>query len=335
MLNLIKTPANLATYLGLPLGQLKKLDPNTSYFTFQRPKPGKNEMRTIEAPKGVLKAVLDRLNDGLQWLYSDHRTPAAQGYIRSVTNDPDKRTIFTNATKHLGRDYLLNIDLDNFFHQITRTKVEAIFADDRFFACDAATVALLANLVCYHDRLPMGSPTSPALSNFATIDLDIDLSRWAKQQHIVYTRFVDDLSFSSKTPITKGHFEMIADTLKMYRFAPDPEKIVWYGKDDIKEVTGLLVGNTISLPAGYIVELEKEIDRLKDVKQYAKRYPDYSVLEWVQKLERITAGRLAFVCAVYGHNSPEYSALLKRNNEAPAPDVQSLSWRYAGYEFFT
>jgi RNA-directed DNA polymerase len=334
MLSSIKTLADLATYLGLPVSQLKKIDPASGYITFQIPKPGSNEMRTIEAPQGILKAVLERLADGLQWLYSDHRTPAAQGYIRSTVNDADKRTIFTNATKHLHHDYLLNIDLDNFFHQVTREKAEAIFSDNRFFKCDKATVSILSGLVCYHGRLPMGSPASPPLSNFATYDLDLDLLRWTHHHKIVYTRFVDDLSFSSKQPITPAHFEMISDMLKMHQFNPDPEKIKWYGKNDEKEVTGLLVGKNISLPPGYIRDLEEEIEKMKEIKQYAQMYPDYTVLEWIQKMERITNGRLAFVGSVYGRQSPEYRTLLEKMNEASPPALQSLSWRYAGYEYF-
>lgn len=311
MLSRIKTLKELAWYLGITKKQLAQINPETHFITFQIPKPGKNEKRTIESPTGNFKYLLDRLSDGLQWLYSEHRTKAAQGYIRSVKNDPDKRTIFTNAKKHLGKKYLLNIDFDNFFHQITEKKVREIFSHGQLFSFDTATEEYLTKFVCYKGRLPMGSPTSPPLSNFATIDLDNELTLWAKHQRINYTRFVDDLSFSSDKPISDAHFNIINDILDSHQFKADPKKIKWFGSNDCKEVTGLIVGNTISVPAEYLTSLEAEILKLKEIKQYAMNYPDYSVLEWIQKLEQVVAGRLAFLCSVYGKESPEYRRLLK------------------------
>ena len=337
MLAQLKSVHQLASFLGMGIDELQKLDPEKHYVVFQIPKPGKTEKRTIEAPTGLLRNTLDRIADGLQWIYSDHRTLAAQGYIRSVTNDPDKRTIFTNATKHLGKKYLLNIDLESFFYQVTETKVMEIFSDSRFFSFDTETEQLLTKLVCYNGRLPMGSSTSPALSNFATIDLDNELTRWASGHKIVYTRFVDDLSFSSNFQLNENHFEMINDMLRMHHFSPNPNKIKWYGPTDTKEVTGLIVGNKITLPDEYLTDLKHEFNRLKAVKEYALLYPDYQVLEWVQKLERVINGRLAFVQSVYGHESKTYQDLLGAKDEAEAyqPEMQSISWRYSGYEFFT
>ena len=337
MFERIKTISQLASWLGVGASQLKSLKPESHYACFKIPKPGTDEKRTIEAPTGVLKFMLDRLADGLQWTYSDHRTPVAHGYIRSVKNDPDKRTIFTNAKKHLRKKYLLNIDLDNFFHQIAEEKVQAIFTDNRFFAFNNDTISLLVKMVCYNGRLPMGSPTSPPLSNFATIDLDRDLAFWAIQQRIVYTRFVDDLSFSSNNPLTENHLDIINDTLKMHHFKPDPDKIKWYGKDDVKEVTGLIVSDKIGLPEAYFEDLEKEIKRLREIKLNALLYPEHAVFEWIQKLEEIVGGRLAFAKTACGKESQVYKKLLSSfmATNAIEPEELSVSWRYAGYEYFT
>lgn len=335
MLEKLTSLNELASFLGVGVAVLKKLKPEDHYHVFQIPKPGKKEKRTIEAPKGALQFILDRLADGLQWSYSDHRTHAAHGYIRSTVNDPDKRTIFTNASKHLGKKYLLNIDLDNFFHQITDKKVREIFSDDRFFRFDFPTVEMLTKLVCYQGRLPMGSPTSPPLSNFATYDLDLELSRWTRHQKITYTRFVDDLSFSSNKPLTENHFKLIEDALFSHKFLPDDEKIKWFGTDDIKEVTGLIVGDKISLPDEYLTDLEAEIDRMHKVRQEVLLYPDYSAMEWLSKLERVISGRLAFVKAVYGKENPIFLSLLQKQIQIPEPEDLSISWRYAGYEYYS
>ena len=54
-------------------------------------------------------------------------------------------------------------------------------------------------LFTYKGRLPMGTPTSPVLSNLAAIPLDNALTGWAGERGATFTRFVDDLTFSSTT----------------------------------------------------------------------------------------------------------------------------------------
>jgi hypothetical protein len=98
----------------------------------------------------------------------------------------------------------------------------------------------------------------------------------------------------------------------------------------------LIVANKIAVPAEYLTSLEAEIQKLKEIKMYAMNYPDFSVLEWIQKLEQMVYGRLAFIQSAYGKESPEYRRLLVFLNK-PDDDIlaQSISWRYSGYEFFT
>ena len=91
------------------------------------------------------------------------------------------------------------------------------------------------------------------------------------------------------------------------------------------------------MPDDYLTDLKHEFNHLKAVKEYALLYPDYQVLEWIQKLERMINGRVAFVKAVYGSENKVYQDLLgvKDQAEAYQPEMQSISWRYSGYEFFT
>ncbi|WP_133755298.1 reverse transcriptase domain-containing protein [Naumannella halotolerans] len=45
-------------------------------------------------------------------------------------------------------------------------------------------------------HLPQGSPTAPALANLACFRLDRRLAGYAERSGLVYTRYVDDLTFS-------------------------------------------------------------------------------------------------------------------------------------------
>lgn len=74
MLDKIKTTKELALYLGVSDEKLKNIDPEKSLASFYIQKPGSTEKRLIEYPKGELSRILDRLCDGLQWLYPQDKT---------------------------------------------------------------------------------------------------------------------------------------------------------------------------------------------------------------------------------------------------------------------
>lgn len=335
MIGKIHTIKELSGFLMISQKELQEIQPEQYYNVFQIPKPGSDEKRTIETPTGKLEMILHRLCDGLQWLYLDHKTEAAYGFIRDIKNNPDKRNIYTNARKHLHNEYLLKVDFDNFFHQVDQHKIENIFNDTRIFSFLPETEKILSRLVAFKGRLPMGSPTSPPMSNFATIQLDIELLKWTRQYAITYTRYVDDLSFSSKHPITEQHYNHIIEISNNHQFIIDPQKTKWYDKKEVKEITGLIVGNTIAVPDEFITGFEDELKKLKDLYLYALQYPDYHVLEWITKLKQILQGRLAFIQMIYGKNHPVYRRLFQQLVNMDNTDTieKSVSWRYAGYEY--
>jgi RNA-directed DNA polymerase len=335
MLNKIKTINELALFLGQDADILQKLDPEKSYATFYMRKPGSDKKRLIEYPKGDLAYVLDRLCDGLQWLYLDHLTEAAYGFIRKIKPCNDPRDIYTNARRHLGKKYLLNIDLIDFFHQIDTEKVKNLFSDFNLFSFNPETEELLTRLVTFRGRLPMGSATSPPLSNFATIALDNDIQAWANSSRFVYTRFVDDLSFSSNLKISETHFRQISQILLAHRFSPNPDKIKFFGLADMKEVTGLMIGKTITVPDDYLVEFRKDITRYREMYMMVCQHPDGRVFEWLDKLKQVLNGRLAFLKMIQGANNETYrqfKAEIENLNQSEVIET-SVSWRYAGYEY--
>jgi len=335
MLEKIKTPAELANFLSVDPDFIKTIDPTQYYHVFDIPKPGSAEKRRIETPSGLLRKLLDPISNELQEMYRYCKTDAAYGFIRCGRYDTDKRNILTNARKHLGKKFLLNIDLDNFFYQVDTQKVKNIFSDFTHFQFDVQTEVILTRLVTFKSRLPMGSPTSPPLSNFATIALDNDLLNWAKQNHFSYTRYVDDLSFSSNMQISNTHFEAISEILISHRFAPDPKKIKWYGKCDRKEITGLLLEDKITIPKEFYKEFDNELAKFKEVWIMAHQYPDHHAFEWINKLTQMIHGRLAFISMIYNRYHPLYRQYQSKFVDIKHSDESELScsWRYAGYEF--
>ncbi|MCD4675185.1 MAG: reverse transcriptase family protein [Desulfobacula sp.] len=329
----MREPGDMCALLRLPLFKLKLLSLRSVYNTFEIKKNG--GARLIETPAQPLMKYLKSLKNFLQAAYYYLKTDAAYGYILNPGQTKNPRNIMTNAKIHLGNPWMLNIDLDDFFHQVKEKHVQQIFGMLPF-RFSGELVQLLCKLSCYKGRLPMGSPTSPPMSNFAMIPVDNRLLKWARSNGIVYTRFVDDLTFSSQKPINSCTLTRIEEILYEYRWKINQDKVVLFGESDIKKVTGLELRNRVSVPDTYFEEVAKDIVRLEKAKELVIRAPFHESTAWIKKLEQHVNGQINFLGMVYGYGSPEYlnkrtkaDAVLQRDYEP-----ESLNWLDFPYQFF-
>ncbi|MBK8110500.1 MAG: RNA-directed DNA polymerase [Saprospiraceae bacterium] len=137
-------------------------------------------------------------------------------------------------------------------------QVMSIFKDILNKKIELEVLKSLSEITTYKGRLPMGSPTSPVISNFAMLNTDFELLNWCMAEKIEYTRYADDLSFSSDTPFSNETFIRIKDVLHHYGFEINPSKVKFYNKSDQKIVTGIVVGDTgLGLQEDYFTKLEK------------------------------------------------------------------------------
>ncbi len=322
--------------LKLPRFSLVETALNKAYYYFKIPK-AKGGFREIEAPTQDLKKTQRRLNEYLQYVYYNVQTEAAYGFIINPRKQIPKN-IVSNAQKHLGNDYLLNIDFDDFFHQISKKEVFTIFKNAPFYKSNKVA-NLLAKICTNKQRLPMGAPTSPVLSNFACIDLDKELQNWAKQNNITYTRFVDDLSFSSKQKITQEHYQQINKITDKHQFKIDMAKTKWFIKKQIKQVTGLVLGNDkIEIPPQYLTELDKDLHRLQKTIEVQIITGNIHKSIITKKFKQEIMGKINFIAVVMGYDSDLYTAYLERYDNAinpPEKEQLSLRWmHFSNYENF-
>ncbi len=108
-----------------------------------------------------------------------------------------KRSIVTNARAHCGRRYVLNMDLKDFFGTINFGRVRGFFMVDRSFQLTEKVATIIAQIVCHENALPQGAPSSPVVSNLIGHILDCRLIRLARDYGCTYTRYADDLTFST------------------------------------------------------------------------------------------------------------------------------------------
>ena len=219
--------------------------------------------RTIHAPVKGLKSILRSLNFILQYIYQPHE--AATGFVL-------EKSIVDNAKKHVGNNYVLNIDLKDFFHTFDRNRVKLGFMYEPFnLNGDKEPLAFLLASLCTHpfeidgdERtvLPQGSPTSPTLTNILCKKLDRRLTGLAKRFGATYTRYADDITFSSPHNIyTDEEFnkELKRIIEQDQKLAINPKKTRLQKAGYRQEATGLIVNEKVNVRRKYVKQIRYTI----------------------------------------------------------------------------
>lgn len=330
----LQSIAQFAELLGVSNHEIKQIINAPKYNCFNIPKKD-GTFRYIEDPEDDLKAIQRELNDYLQSVYFFNRPPSAYAFLLNPVDDEDTRNILSNAKRHLGKPWMLNADFEDFFYSISEHQVSQIFCNEPF-GFDAIFANTLAKLTTFRGRLPMGGSTSPILSNFASIDLDNELLLLAKHKNWTYTRFADDLTFSSENPINLHDIQEIRAISLTNGFRFNEQKLKICSPSAEKEITGIrITEGRLDLPDDYIPKIEKEIERL-DTVIYARYRAGNEDSRWVTRYLQQIEGHLRFVSFVLGENHPTYRKLLTdfETAQTPPESYDSVSWLAFSYEKF-
>jgi RNA-directed DNA polymerase len=177
---------------------LYKKPPPTRYSSFTMAKRD-GSVRKINAPSPELRLLQHNLSDLLQNCVEEinagkkWKDQLAHGFKRD-------RSIITNAVKHRKRRYVFNIDLHDFFGTINFGRVRGFFIKDSNFMLHPKVATILAQIACCENSLPQGSPCSPVISNLIGHVLDIHLCKLAANKGCTYSRYADDITFSTNKP---------------------------------------------------------------------------------------------------------------------------------------
>lgn len=148
-------------------------------------------------------------------------------------------SILDNAAPHVGANFILNVDLENFFPSIPAEKVYGIFSSIGY---DKSIASILTNLTVFQGRLPQGAPTSPKLANLICIKLDARIQGYAGPRGLVYTRYADDISMSGQTikKIMNARL-MLATIVRSEGLVINHRKTEVQGTRRRKKITGLVL----------------------------------------------------------------------------------------------
>lgn len=178
--------------------QIYKTDDAHKYKSFTIPKKN-GKYRDISAPNAKLKFIQSRLSRLLYQCYFDiHGVPEHPKRILSHGFQKSRNlSIYTNANRHVGKKFVFNVDIKDFFPSYNFGRVRGFFIKNRHFELHETVATVLAQIACFQNTLPQGAPSSPIISEFITQSLDYKLQILAKRHRCSYSRYADDLTFST------------------------------------------------------------------------------------------------------------------------------------------
>lgn len=185
--------SDIVRALGMTDSQLREfVRYSRKYRHRDAPKKGLGT-RHLSAPEPALMEVLHKL-DASAIFEALPIHDAAHGFVRG-------RSIVTHAAVHTDATTLVTVDLEDWFDTIDTARIATALQGAGWTEEAARVVSRL----CTDDgRLPQGAPTSPRLANFVARHLDRQLALLARRFGFAYTRYADDLTFSSREGRSRG-----------------------------------------------------------------------------------------------------------------------------------
>lgn len=193
---------NLAKQSGVSNAKLELIARTASrrYKVYDIPKRS-GGLRTIEHPSRELKAIQ-------RWIVKTvfNKLPVhncATAYKKGAS-------VRTNASRHQHTNYTTRFDFIGFFPSFHQNRLELFLTrqnEHLGFNLSKHDIDFIGSLVCRYGRLTIGAPSSPAISNAMMYSFDKSLSDYCEERNIIYTRYADDLFFSSVEKNAMGGIE--------------------------------------------------------------------------------------------------------------------------------
>lgn len=220
------------------------------YKVYEIPKRNSDQTRTIAHPSKELKFIQRLLVVFLQDVLTTHES--AYAYKNDIS-------IKDNAAQHSDSKYLLKMDFQNFFPSITP---EIFFKSTEKYGLnfDDKDMLVLTGLLFWRKKgsrklvLSIGAPTSPMISNFIMKSFDEEMQNECSNKKIVYTRYADDITFSTKIKGILFDIPRNVESCLIKNFEQEikinKEKTIFTSKAHNRHVTGITITNEGSLSIG-------------------------------------------------------------------------------------
>jgi hypothetical protein len=226
---------------GLPAEYIVRVALTAShrYKSYDIPKRGGGQRR-IDHPARELKLLQEWLAQNVFSRLPVHSS--AHAYKKGST-------ILRNAEIHSVHNFLLRVDFMEFFPSLTGGDVVSVLRENAAHLGDRLLTDedydFVRKLVCRKNRLTIGAPTSPLVSNVIMFDFDSEWVTRCNDMGVAYTRYADDLYFSTNSPgILASLLERLRNDLAERprpRLRINERKTVFASKKRRRLVTGLVL----------------------------------------------------------------------------------------------
>ncbi|MGC2966082.1 reverse transcriptase domain-containing protein [Paraburkholderia aspalathi] len=327
---LLASKNELCQYLGVAPGKLNfllyRLAPADRYKTKTIKKRNGND-RQLRVPVPLLKKIQKIIASELAKEYRPRQH--VYGYVKG-------KNIVQKARVHVAQKWVARVDLKDFFPSVNFGRVHGLFKGHPFhFNDEMATV--LTQLVMDGNELPQGAPTSPIISNFICRSLDFELKRMAKEHRCLYTRYADDLVFSTNlkrlspqicspaapdgVSIQANVGDSLRGLIERQGFKVNDAKTRIFDRSSRQQVTGITVNEKVNVSREYIRGLRAVLhvwQKFGEVpaslwffaNHYKRNRPDWKSTP--PDFREVVRGRLAFVRFIKGADDTTYLALAKK-----------------------
>jgi hypothetical protein len=263
---------------------LFKIPSSAKYTNFKIPKKS-GGTREICAPIEPLKSLQRRLANVL---YACCDEIDKESGLRSLSHGFRKgHSIVTNARPHHRRRYVLNLDLKDFFPTFNFGRVRGFFIKNKAFELNKKVATLIAQIACHENALPQGSPCSPIIADLLAHLLDVRLAQLAKKERVTYSRYADDLTFSTNQKQFPAALAARADEdgaewvlgdplvsrIENAGFAINPAKTRMQCRTSRQLVTGLTVNVKVNIRPEYYLKARAMCNSLFQTGAYWREAP--------------------------------------------------------------
>ena len=279
---------------------------DTNYRCFYVAKKN-GKKRRIDAPRNILK----RLQQKLKILIENHYQ-----FPSFVTAYQKKKSIISNARYHLDKKIVFNVDLKDFFPSITSEKLKRIFYNEPF-NLRGAELKIILKLITYKNYLPQGAPTSPVLSNIVCQNLDVKLLQFCNANSFTYSRYADDLTFSTnEDSISEKTISDIDEIISSEGFQINTSKTRIKRKSRRQEVTGIIVNEKLNVRRKYLKNIRAILHNWEIYGYNAAKDKLTAGLNVNRStLEKFLMGKIQYVGMVRGWDDKYYYSFKSKFNE--------------------
>lgn len=287
-------------------------DSSQKYETYYIPKKD-NTQREINAPILALKIVQKWILNNI--LYKIKVSPYSYGFYKDGLGSPLVRC----AKKHKENLFILKIDIKDFFPSISRKRIYRLFSDIGY---NSEVSNLLTNICVYDDKLPQGAVTSPYLANLVCKNLDTRIATYCNKRDIVYTRYADDLTFSSDNrDLLKNIYGVICKILRTEGFDINNKKTIFMTPKNHKKILGITVNNSL-------------IKAPKDLKRKVRSMIHISMATGNYTLNLQIIGYISYINSIETDYTERIKKYILKLSESPLCTIKELVDAYNDNKIF-